>query len=86
MTPWLTEEASRRRASTRSRAASDDVKPGESDRLIVIALRLSSACSNGDELTTSSSSGGESVAEYVRGVRVDRLGFEPELCNGLTVA
>jgi hypothetical protein len=85
MTPWLTEEASRKRASTRSRAASDDVKPGESDRLIVIALRLSSACSNGDELT-SSSSGGESVAEYVRGVRVDKLGFEPELCNGLTVA
>jgi len=85
MTPWLTEEASRRRASTRSRAASDDVKPGEGDRLIVIALRLSSACSNGDELT-SSSGGRESVAEYVRGVRVDRLGFEPELCNGLTVA
>jgi len=66
-------------------AVSDDVKPGESDRPIVIALRLSSTFSNTDGLMLSSS-GGESAAEYARGVTVDKLMFELELCNGLTVA
>jgi hypothetical protein len=85
MASWPTEDASRRRVSKRSRAASDDVKPGGRVRSIVIALSVSSTFSNADGLT-SSSAGGERAAEYARGVRVDRLIFEPELCRGRTVA
>lgn len=85
MASWLAEDASRRRASKRSKAASDDVKPGGRVRSTEIALRVSSTFSNADGLT-SSSSGGERAAEHARGVRVDRLIFEPELCKGRTVA